>query len=74
MHVELLQWNPFHCGKQENEKADKMAKEGVRAEQPDFQVTLKQKRSNKKTQNSPVKLDIFKHIDLANVNTGQWQH
>jgi ribonuclease HI len=39
-----LQWIPFYCGVPGNEKADRLAKEGAREEQPDSHVTYHQKK------------------------------
>ena len=41
----VLQWIPSHCGVSGNEKADKLAKQGAKDEQPDKPVTYSEKRT-----------------------------
>ena len=38
-----LQWIPSHCGITGNEEADHLAKLGAKSEQPDVQVSYKEK-------------------------------
>ncbi|XP_052223948.1 uncharacterized protein LOC127839599 [Dreissena polymorpha] len=40
-----LQWIPAHCGVSENEEADQLAKQGAKTEQPNTQVTYREKVS-----------------------------
>ena len=48
-----LQWIPAHCGEPGNEKADQLASEGAKAEQPDVPVTYKEKVTIIKSLNKP---------------------
>ena len=41
----VLQWIPSHCGTEGNEQADKMAKIGARAEQPENPVSLAESKT-----------------------------
>ena len=41
----VLQWIPAHCGIQGNERADELAKQGARTDQPDNSVSFSEKKS-----------------------------
>ena len=41
----FLQWIPAHCGIPGNELADQLAKSGARMDQPDVDLTYKERRT-----------------------------
>ena len=49
----VLQWIPSHCGIPGNERADELAKEGTRLEQPDLPVSYHQKKMMVKSIRKP---------------------
>jgi len=57
-----LQWIPAHCGITGNEEADHLAKLGAQSEQPDVQVSYKEKVTIIKAQKSQDK--TLMHIIL----------